>query len=243
MRSRWGAGGGGWDGVDVAHLLRNQGERAVALWLDEPIRNLWQAHLVLRRALLPQQLGAKQPAAEADIARVGGGRAPGPAISSDLPATAISSDLASAEAKKDRAHTDQGSRWAPAGALGRRHRKPKGVSLAGPRGPRGGQRQRKARGRGGIAGSSEIFIRLRGGKKPRNIASGRDALDHTEHTNLSLDLRHRNSTFLCSLAFFSSFFFLNKRTAGWREAEQPNAQQTLLQIYGNLHPQTQYKTY
>ena len=80
-------------------------------------------------------------------------------------ATAISSDLASAEAKKDRAHTDQGSRWAPAGALGRRHRKPKGVSLAGPRGPRGGQRQRKARGRGGIAGSSEIFIRLRGGKK------------------------------------------------------------------------------
>ena len=151
--------------MDVAHLLRNQGERAVALWLDEPIRNLWQAHLVLRRALLPQQLGAKQPAAEADIARVGGGRAPGPAISSDLPATAISSDLASAEAKKDRAHTDQGSRWAPAGALGRRHRKPKGVSLAGPRGPRGGQRQRKARGRGGIAGSSEIFIRLRGGKK------------------------------------------------------------------------------
>ena len=95
----------------------------------------------------------------------GGGRAPGPAISSDLPATAISSDLASAEAKKDRAHTDQGSRWGPAGALGRRHRKPKGVSLAGPRGPRGGQRQRKARGRGGIAGSSEIFIRLRGGKK------------------------------------------------------------------------------
>ena len=165
MRSRWGAGGGGWVGVDVAHLLRNQGERAVALWLDEPIRNLWQAHLVLRRALLPQQLGARQPAAEADIARVGGGRAPGPAISSDLPATAISSDLASAEAKKDRAHTDQGSRWAPAGALGRRHRKPKGVSLAGPRGPRGGQRQRKARGRGGIAGSSEIFIRLRGGKK------------------------------------------------------------------------------
>ena len=80
MRSRWGAGGGGWDGVDVAHLLRNQGERAVALWLDEPIRNLWQAHLVLRRALLPQQLGAKQPAAEADIARVGGGRAPGPAL-------------------------------------------------------------------------------------------------------------------------------------------------------------------
>ena len=174
MRSRWGAGGGGWDGVDVAHLLRNQGERAVALWLDEPIRNLWQAHLVLRRALLPQQLGAKQPAAEADIARVGGGRAPGPAISSDLPATAISSDLASAEAKKDRAHTDQGSRWAPAGALGRRHRKPKGVSLAGPRGPRGGQRQRKARGRGGIAGSSEIFIRLRGGKNtPR-----RHLVDH-----------------------------------------------------------------
>ena len=74
-------------------------------------------------------------------------------------ATAISSDLASAEAKKDRAHTDQGSRWGPAGALGRRHRKPKGVSLAGPRGPRGGQRQRKAGGRGGIGGSSEIFIR------------------------------------------------------------------------------------
>jgi len=89
-------------------------------------------------------------------------------------ATAISSDLASAEAKKDRAHTDQGSRWGPAGALGRRHRKPKGVSLAGPRGPRGGQRQRKARGRGGIAGSSEIFIRLRGGKKsPR-----RHLVDH-----------------------------------------------------------------
>jgi hypothetical protein len=166
--------------VDVAHLLRNQGERAVALWLDEPIRNLWQAHLVLRRALLPQQLGAKQPAAEADIARVGGGRAPGPAISSDLPATAISSDLASAEAKKDRAHTDQGSRWAPAGALGRRHRKPKGVSLAGPRGPRGGQRQRKARGRGGIAGSSEIFIRLRGGKKsPR-----RHFVDHPSAATL-----------------------------------------------------------
>ena len=40
---------------------------------------------------------------------------------------------------------------------------------------------------------------------PRNIASGRDALDHTEHTNLSLDLLHRNSTFL---AFTSLIFSL-----------------------------------
>ena len=58
---------------------------------------------------------------------------------------------------------------------------------------------------------------------PRNIASGRDALGHTEHTNLSLDLRHRNSTFLCSLAFFSSF--LSKQENGWlarsRAAECP----------------------
>ena len=58
---------------------------------------------------------------------------------------------------------------------------------------------------------------------PRNQASGRDALGHTEHTNLSLDLRHRNSTFLCSLAFFSSF--LSKQKNGWlarsRAAENP----------------------
>ena len=183
--------------MDVAHLLRNQGERAVALWLDEPIRNLWQAHLVLRRALLPQQLGAKQPAAEADIARVGGGRAPGPAISSDLPATAISSDLASAEAKKDRAHTDQGSRWGPAGALGRRHRKPKGVSLAGPRGPRGGQRQRKARGRGGIAGSSEIFIRLRGGKKsPRRHFGEHPLVEVLARTSLYIRQTDASGRFL-----------------------------------------------
>ena len=60
------------------------------------------------------------------------------------------------------------------GIAGRRHCKPKGVSLAGPRGPRGGQRHRKAGGRGGIGGSSEIFIRLRGGKNtPR-----RHLVDH-----------------------------------------------------------------
>ena len=40
---------------------------------------------------------------------------------------------------------------------------------------------------------------------PRNTASGRDALGRTAHSNLSLYLRHRNSTFLCSLAFLSSF--------------------------------------
>ena len=59
--------------------------------------------------------------------------------------------------------------------------------------------------------------------EPRNIASGRDALDRTEHTNLSLCLRHRNSEFLCSLAFFSSF--LSKQENGWlarsRAAECP----------------------
>ena len=78
---------------------------------------------------------------------------------------AAASDSASAEAKKDRAHTDQGYRWAPAGALGRRHGKPKGALLAAPRGPRGGHRQLKAGGRAGFRGYRYIFIRLRRGEK------------------------------------------------------------------------------
>ena len=108
---------------------------------------------------------------------------------------AAASDSASAEAKKDRAHTDQGYRWAPAGALGRRHGKPKGALLAAPRGPWGGHRQLKAGGRAGFRGYRYIFIRLRRGEKSlrRHFGEHPQAIRYSHFRSLRLQRsRHRS---------------------------------------------------